>query len=428
MIPPPPPGPPREIEIFTQQQLEILPLDAKTSIVALEANLPQKELLVLNPLVLKLLKVKELEKLEYTPLPEEPTEEEIQLHKESIEKFKEAKKEIAALKKQNGEAKSAIKKPLDLLGSQVLTIEKSINSVIVEVLESLSTTFKPYLDAESEKAAKAKAAKEAKATEAINKLTEENTAQANAYKKSTLITFLKYEMLGETKVEVQNAIENYIIDKLFLLRDSLPLKTFEVFTKEKTEDLSLLDEQELASIKEFFNKEINLLTSNLNVKITALQLEKTNEKLSDTVEQQTEQLESKPSLSIPPPPTIPAAPISGPPTTSGSPASNSDFFDVLTNHSSIPYGAGANNVSASIPIELYPKNSNEVDFLDLVIDQINNCKNNIAYIRKRFLNDTNIEKTEDDKKNIEKVRGADFLLDKTIDYILDKLPPAPSKQ
>lgn len=440
---PPPPMPPKstpapkEIEIFSLEQLDVLPQEAKTSIIELSNNLPSKELLILNPLVAKLLKIKELTKIKFVPLPEDATKEQKEAHKASIEKFKEAKKQIVELKKQNGEAKSAIKKPLDLLGSQVLTIEKSIKSIAEEILKEVEINFKPYIDAEAAKTKAAADKKAEKANEAINALSAENLAQANTFKKSTLITFLKYEMLTDTKTEVSNAIENYALDKLFTVRDGLTLKTFETLSAGK--ELTLLSEEELKGIKDHFTKEIEQLTKNINVKILALQLEKDNDKLSDTVEQQTEQLEAvkapKPpapsfnsfsdpaafSLSaapVPPSAHTPPPPIQNQP--SGTPISNTDVFGVITNNNGAPYGAGANGNNMPIKVDIYPKNHNEVDFLDLVIGQLEDCKANIEYIRKRFIEDTNIEKTDDDKVNIEKVRGAKFLMDKTIEYILGK--------
>ena len=419
---PPPPAPLKkvtEIEIFSEEQLNVLPQEAKTSIIELGNNLPTKELLILNPLVAKLLKIKELTKIEYVPLPDNATKEQKEAHKASIEEFKEAKKEIAALKKQNSEAKSAIKKPLDLLGSQVLTIEKSIKAIVEEVFAEIEITFKPYLDEVAEKAAALAKAKTDKANEAINALSAQNLEQANTFKKSQLITFLKYEMLGPTKLEVSNAIENYTLDKLFSVRDMLSIKTFEQFTI--NQQLDLLDEEELSNIKTFFSKEIKDFISNINVKITALQLEKTNEKLSDTVENQTEQLEAIKLPQPPTPPTFNTIPLAPPsPSNFGSPISNTDVFEVMTKANGDAYGSGANQNTVPVKLDIYPKNHNDVDFLDLVIAQINDCKENIEYLRKRYIEDSNIVKTEDDKANIEKVRGAGFLMDKTIDYILGK--------
>ena len=403
---PPPPSAVKELEIFTVEQLNVLPQEAKDSIVNLSSNLPQKELLVLNPLVSELLKIKELTKIKYVPLPEEPTKEQIAAHKENIEEFKAAKKSIVALTQQNSKAKSAIKGPLDLLGKQVLTIEKSVKAIADEVLASIELIFKPWIDAEAEKARIAKDKKEQKEKEAINKLTEENNTQANAFKKSQLVTFLKYEMFADTKTEINDAIENYALDKLFKVRDLLAFKTFDALSAGK--ELNLLDQEELDLVKNLFDNEKEILIKNINTKITALELEKDNEKLSNTVEQYVEK-------TLPPPP----APT-------GTPIANTNVFDVMTNHANTPFGAGAS--PNTVPVELYPTNSKGIDFLDLVIGQINNCKENVAYIRKRYLEDDSIEKSEEDTKNIERVRGSLFLLEKTILYILNQLPPAEPKK
>jgi hypothetical protein len=401
LMPPPPPS--NELVIFSQEQLNILPQEAKDSVISLEKNLPQKELLILNPLVSELLKVKELAKLKYEPLPEEPTKEDIEKHNINIQEFKDAKKSITALKQQNESAKTAIKKPLDTLGKQVLTFEKSVNTIAVDVLTTLEKTFKIWIDAEAAKA-KAKAdAKTEKANAAINALSEQNQAQANTFKKSTLITFLKYEMLGPLKLEVNGAIENYSLDKLFVLRDGLVLRTFESFTAEK--ELNLLDDEELTNIKKFFSDEIDLFRKSINTKIEALELAKTNEKLVDTVETQAEQ------LSTPPPP----------PPLGTSPIANTNVFEQINDKSGVPYGQGANQ--NTVPVDIFPKNPNDVDFLDLVIDQINSCRDNVKYIRDRFVTTTEIVKSEDDLVNITRVGGSLHLLDKTIAYILGQLPP-----
>lgn len=408
MIPLPPPT--NEIEIFSEEQLDILPKEAKASIIELGNNLPTKELLVLNPLVAKLLQIKELTKIKYVPLPEDPTKEDKEAYKANIEEFKEAKKEITSLKQQSAIAKKAIKGPLDALGKEVLNVERSINEIALEVLSVIEESFKPYTDEVAEKAAAALKIKTDKANEAINALSAENLAQANTFKKSTLITFLKYEMLGDTKLEVNNAIENYSLERLYALRDLIPLKTFESLTVGK--ELDLLSEEELTAVKNVFQNEIKQFISSINVKITTLELLKTNEKLSDTVEQQTEQLEIK-SIPIPPQATLQVQ---------GSPISNTDVFEVITNNNGNPYGEGANQNTVPVKLDIYPKNSNEVDFLDLVIEEITKCKDNIEYLRKRFSEDSNIVKSNEDNANIEKVRGAGFLLDKTIFYILDQLP------
>jgi len=388
----------KEIEIFTMEQLEILPQEAKDSIINLGNNLPQKELLVLNPLVTELLKIKELAKIKYIPLPEDATKEQIAEHKANIEEFKEAKKSISALTSQNAIAKKSIKGPLDLLGKQVLIIEKSVNSIAKEVLETLELKFKTYLDAEEEKKKIAAAKKLEKETAAINALTEQNTAQANMFKKSTLITFLKYEMLGDTKLEINNAIENYSLDKLFSVRDMLTLKTWQNFTVGQT--LELLDETELTNIKAFFNKEIDLFRTNINTKITALELEKANEKLVEQVE----------AIDLPQPP-VPTPTL----------MQNTNMFEAIANGNATPLGQGAN--LKTVPRETYPTDDSNVDFLDLVIGEINNCKDNVAFIAQRFASSKAELLTDDDRENLRRVKGSVVLMERTIQYILNTLTP-----
>jgi hypothetical protein len=435
-LPPPPPvvavmtAIPKELEIFSLEQLNVLPEEARTSIVNLGENLPSKELLILNPLVSKLLKIKELTKLEYFALADGATKEEIQAYKENIEKFKSAKKEIVELKTQTSSAKSAIKGPLDLLGKQVLTIEKSFKSIAEDVLAEIEKTFKPYLDAEAEKAKVAKEKKEAKEKEAINALSEQNAEQANQFKKSQLITFLKYEMLEPFKTTVNDAIQNYSLAKIYQVRDSLSLRIFKVDAVNAGKDLSLFTEDEISAMDLNYRKEVEVLRTNLNTKIQALELEKSNENMQNALEEvQAMPLPPVPPVpsaptfvnsigSIPPPMSVPTAPIVEAVIPE---AQKIDAFAVSNQGTSTPYGAGAN--SKPVPLQLYPDNSKAVDYLDLVIGEIEKTRENISYITHRFLDDKEIIKSDEDVKNVTKVQASDELLNKVILYILGQLPP-----
>lgn len=400
LTPPPPPAVPATIEIFTEEQLNVLPQEAKDSIISLEKNLPQKELLVLNPLVLELLKIKELANIKYTPLPEEPTKEETKAHKENVEQYKAAKKSITALTQQNAVAKKAIKGPLDELGKQVLTIEKSVNTIAKEVLEKIEKTFKPYLDAEAEKkrlAAEAKAQKEA---EAINALTEENAAQSKILNKSKLVTFLKYEMLTATKEEVENAIENYALDKLFTFRDSLMLKNFESYAV--GQDLTLLDEEELIEIKGHFVKDIESFFKNINTKITALQAIRDNEKLVDRAETITEtvtEVSKKPN-----------------------PIGMVDIFSMATSPEAQTFGGGVAN--EMVPKFAWNEKDKDPNLFDLVMVQLDDCIATVQFILNKYKG-TKPEFNDFEKEHIRRVAGGIQLLNKTKDYILNGNPNKP---
>lgn len=424
-MPPKAPTPPKdiiEIEIFSEDQLNILPQIAKDSIVNLADNLPVKELRILNPLITELLKIKELTKIKYVPLPENPTKEDIAAHKENIEEFKEAKRSIVALGKKNSETKSAIKKPLDELGKHVLTIEKQVKIIANEIIETLEKEFKPYIDAEQSKKDAAAKVKSDKEKEAINNLTAENSIQMNTINKSSLITFIKYQMLENKKAEINNAIENYALDSLFLVRDSLSLKTFEQYTVGK--ELSLLNETELSEIKSHFEKEIISLKNNINLKIKSLELEEENKLLSVNVEAEEEEIYKIP---IPIPVPIPQATsiplpnnqmVSQPP--NATLIANSDVFGMIETKTNIPFGGGAN--AQNMKVVLYPENHNEVSFIDLVLEQISNSKNNVEYILNRFIEDEKIIKSLSDIESIRRVTGAVQLFNKITDYVLNKIP------
>lgn len=264
------------MEVFTEEQLQQLPEEARLNIVALEAELPAKELQVLNPLVAKIFAFKtEAENLKYI----EPTDDNKEQVAENIEAFKSLKKKATEMKTAAADAKKAIKGPLDEMGKKVLAIEKSFGTLIEGCLNTVLTDFKPYTDAVKEKADAATAKRNAKATATVNQLTEENQQQAAAFDKSKLITFLKYEMLEPTEKEVAHAIENFKLDKLFELRDALAFRTFESLSTGK--DMTLMDDPvELSDIQMSFKHKIAGLVTNLNTKISALQLEETNKTLS----------------------------------------------------------------------------------------------------------------------------------------------------
>jgi hypothetical protein len=394
------PPPPAVIEIFTQEQLMVLPQEAKDSIINLGNNLPQKELMVLNPLVVELLKIKELAKIKYNPLPEEPTKEDIKAHKENIELYKNAKKSITALTQQNATAKKAIKGPLDTLGKQVLTIEKSVNTIAKEVLDTIQLTFKPYLDAEAERVRLAAIAKEEKEKAVINNLTQENVDVSNKFKKSTLTTFLRYEMLGPTKLEVENAIDNYALDKLFLLRDSIKIKNFEAYAV--GQDLTLLDEEELEEIKIFFIKEIESFSKSINVRITALQALDENKTLTDRVETINDTIAETRGSNF------------------TSPIGMTNIFDLATSTEQQTFGKGANQ--EMVPKFVWNEKDKDPNLFDLVFNQLDDCTATIQFILDKYKG-TKPQFNDFEKENIRRVTGGIELLKRTKLYILNQLTP-----
>lgn len=276
------------VEVFTAEQIEILPEETKTAIIALEQDLPKKELAVLNPLVVELLKAKELAKIQYVPKPEAPADgkkfskEELAPYEESVAAYKAAKKQLVEVKKKAADAKKQIKGPLDEMGKKVVTIEKGVLEILTEITETLEGTFKPYIDDEAAKAKAAQERREKASKDKIDELANENEQKNSIIEKGRVVNFLKYEMIEPTETEVHTAIEKYSLDKLYETRDGLKFQTFEKLSAGK--DLTLLDPEELTEIETKFNQKIFTLTTNLNNRINVLELAKDNEKLSDQVE------------------------------------------------------------------------------------------------------------------------------------------------
>lgn len=377
-----------EIEIFTEEQLNILPQEAKDGVVSLTENLPKRELLVLNPLVVQLLKIKELSKIKYVPLPEKPTKEDTAKHKELIAEFKQAKSDIVAFKKMAGEAKKSIKGPLDALGKQVLVVEKSVVDIALEVAETLDKEFKTYLDEEAEKSRIATEKRNAKATEAINALTEQSKAQSDLIKKSALITFLKYEMLENKKTVVKNAIENYSLEALTELLEAIKEDTFEGYTTEQ--QLDLLDEQELLACKTiFFNTKLDFTTS-INARLKILELEKENEKLIEKIEVVTTPVINQGVQGI---------------SITEQISSGQDFAP-----------------QANIPLAPQKIVEDDSDLASVVTGWLNDDIININSQINHFINKYNDAATPEQIEMVRRVKGGIKLIEKTILYINNQLP------
>lgn len=381
----------QEIEIFSEEQLNILPKEAKESIISLNAGLNTKELLVLNPMVAELLKIKELIKIKFVPLPENPTKEDKAKFKENIAEFKSAKSSIVAFKKQSAEAKKAIKGPLDLLGKQVIVVEKSVNEIASEVADLLDKEFKPYLDEEQEKKDAAAEKKRLEEQKAINELSEQNKAQSDLIAKGQILTYLKYEMLEGTKRVVAGAIQHYTLDAAQDLLRVILAMTFENTATGK--DLTLLDAEELLACQtSFFNQRLEM-TSSLNARIKILELEKENEKLEEKIE----------TVTATPPPIyqgVSNISVTGQIET-GAPLEPEAFVAARINQSLLNNNSDLKSVVNGLIVETI----NDIDFnIDLFIDL------------------HNADATEEQVEDVRRCKGAIKLLEKTILYINNQLP------
>lgn len=262
------------VEVFTEEQLQLLPKGAQESIIFLEKNLPSKELLVLNPLVSHLLRIKEHENLKY-----------VEGDKSVIDSYKVAKKDISSFKKASGEAKKAMKGPIDAIGKQILAIEKEVNSVADQVLNTMMKEFDAF-EKEEEKRIEADRAKRVKKeTETINQLTQEQQDQANQIEKTKILNKIKFEAAADIEMKVNQAIDNYSMDALKnLYTEVSTYNETSVFTGFRAEAKNLIEkllltDDEFINACNFYQEKIRVLLNRIQDKIQLLETTGENQKL-----------------------------------------------------------------------------------------------------------------------------------------------------
>lgn len=198
------------IEVFTEEQLNILDQDTKDSVVFLTEKFKPSELMILNPVVSKLLKLKEYEKIVYDP--EKP---------ETVAQYKEAIKEIGSFNTMAKNAKSEMKRPIDDIGSKILSIEKSVLKSASEIKTSLEKNFKKYIDEQKKIADEKQKKKDEKANEKLNEVTKEKDDAVSMMTKSTVINKIKYDIPNEIEGKVYENLDKYSLEALQKLNTEL---------------------------------------------------------------------------------------------------------------------------------------------------------------------------------------------------------------
>jgi hypothetical protein len=257
-------------EIITEEQLEILEVSTKETIVSLKEELPLKQLAVLNPMLVELMKVKAFEEIKYNPEKE----------KESALEYEEANKQITAFIKLAGEAKSAIKKPLDAIGKNVLKVEKDVIAIASEVRNTIQTEFVIYLT-EKARVAKEKADKIiAKEAAAIKLLEDSQREMKDMALKSEIANKIKYEVLEKTSDIVDNAIDAYSLEALNTLSQEIEgYSDFQGMLNARnisfiSGETELFNQEEQDMLSSFYLRKVASLKKVVDTKIQLKSLEK----------------------------------------------------------------------------------------------------------------------------------------------------------
>lgn len=374
------------IEVFSEEQLNVLPQKTKDVVVFLGEKLPAQQLVALNPMVKLLLEVKALENIKFVAKPadgenlsDEEKESRLELHAQSIEQFKEAKKKISSFKTTATETKSAMKRPIDELGKKVLEIETSVKDIAENVMKSLEKTFEPYLTEKKAKEDAAKAKRDAKATAATTALSNEVGTANATIAKSKIVTFLKYEMLEPVEKETNEAIDKYSLEKLIEFQTEFPNKyTFAKLSAGQ-------DKEAMAAIP---LDEFDIIVSLVNGKLNILQ---------ESIKRRVEHMQTLENTKSAAP--AAAAPAAQP-------------IDVIAQaNSGKPYGSGLEK-------EIFPSDMDANDLIDFV-------NNVLIATRLRFINAYNTyhnripagAASESDVAALKKVHGSIILVEKIMNYV-----------
>lgn len=260
----------QELEILTEEQINKFPEKVKEEIVYLTENVRPKELAKLNPIISRLLNIKDrVEKLEFIPADEEG-----KFDVDNIKEYKSIKSEIGSFNGDLGRAGKALKKPYNDIKSAIVAIEKTFKSISDETKEQILTKFSDY-EEEQKRIAKEKEERKNKAL--LDKISNAENAAAEAKKaneKSTVYNKIKYELITEKIVNnvnnlILNANEDVLNRTLSELENNM---TFENLTKDV--DFEILDVEVQAELKQYFIQSLNNSKTLLKNKLTSLLNEK----------------------------------------------------------------------------------------------------------------------------------------------------------
>lgn len=320
-----------EIVTFSQEQLEILPSDIQQNIILVQDYVKPNELMVLNPLVSKLLSIKEYSQITYNC--ETP-----ELKKESIQQYKDAIKETKSVNVAAGAAKTSLKKPFDEIGKAILSIEKFVKEEVLAVQNSLKNNFKEYIDEEEKKKKALQAKKDAEAKKAIEDLANQNKEQNEQILKMNLLNEIRITREKISKEKVNNAVKNFDLKNLIELKNGFCTITFEHFVDGL--DISILDEQSLEIIKE---EVADNLKSYIELMESRIQILEENKKL------ETSNIESNTENKILQRPTPPVSPISSSPISSSPSLNENMVFELHGKVSTIdPYESMINHLEETL--------------------------------------------------------------------------------
>lgn len=275
-----------EVEIITDEQLQVFPEETQETIIFLSENISSNQLMVLNPFVKKLMEVRQLKDIKYDDSTPEAK-------KKSIESFKEAKSTVAEFKKFVSATKTTLKQPIDKVGKEILVIEKFGLSEVVDVLSVMEKTFANYLKEEKKKKDIAAQNKLDKANEAINEVQKIADEGNKTIAINEVKTMIQYTFLDEIETEVAQATVTWGIEPLRSLEDKLNKITLNDYIEKHSLNIDLLEDDVLDFLINNFNTKLTAKIQVVKDKITLLESQESH-KVRDIKEEVKAEMQNQP--------------------------------------------------------------------------------------------------------------------------------------
>jgi len=281
----------QELVVLTDEQIEFLPKEVKENVVFLTENMNNKDLMVLNPIVIELMAIKnDIANLVFKPIGEDG-----KWDKQNIQTFVDAKKRIRAFNGELGRSSKTLKEPYLAIQKGIVAIEKAIKSESDNAMAEAESIFKDYVDwEESEKKRKEDAKnrallKKVEQAESIVKEAQDKQEITATYNK------IKYDFIHKNLVEnVTNAILDANQRKIESLRTDIESWTYENTVKELISNTDILSDE--------LQSELHMLFSQSKTKAIRLLDDKIQELKTNSL--QPAIVPVAPILSpVPPPPT-----------------------------------------------------------------------------------------------------------------------------
>lgn len=282
-----------EFEILTPEQIKALPDDVHENVTFLTDNARPKELMKLNPIVVRLLNMREnVDKLELKK------DEDGNFKKESIEEYKAWKAEQRSFNGDLERTSKKLQKPYQDINKGFISIRKTFKDESDKLKEEAEKKFAPYEEEKIRKKKEADEKRDKELKDEIAKRDEQTKELQNKQKVSSVYNDIKFVEIAENISDnASDAIIEKNEDALQQLKAQIAQKTFEKITaKYETE---VLDDTMKTELEAAFDKAKDRAIRMIQDKLDSYEMQRENDLNKAKQEAQNEPAQTS---SIPAPP------------------------------------------------------------------------------------------------------------------------------